>query len=76
MRKTNAKLGKKVQALDYSQTGPKGYFYNISIIDDPRSILFMGKDGIFLHVDEKEVMYLSGNTGNQYNTRISTFETT
>jgi hypothetical protein len=76
MQKQNAKQGKKMQALAFSHTGPKGYFYDIDIINDPRSILFMGKDGIFLRVDEKEVIYLSGNTGNQFNTRISSFQTT
>ena len=72
----NIKLGRKHdQGISSIKHAPKGFFYNIEIIKDPRNILFMGKDGLFVQTDFDKAIYLSGNTGNKFNTRIATFET-
>jgi len=44
-------------------------------IEDPRVILFTGKNGRMLRTEGNEVVYLGGYTGNKFNSRIGVFST-
>ena len=50
-----------------------GYYYNIIKLDDSRTILFLGKSGSMVRKNNEEIIYVSGYTGNKYNTRIAVF---
>ena len=60
--------------MDIPSTGGSGFFYNITLVEDSRIILFMGKNGSFLSTKGDKAIYISGYTGNKYNTRLATFE--